>query len=64
MLRPVHLSNFLSLNQVCVMGEMRNAHRVNLLDDRLPIVEKPATIQVEELNEVGLGLRKRQIKRL
>ncbi|MFX1689831.1 hypothetical protein PWR05_35820 [Paraburkholderia sp. A2RI-6] len=44
------------------MGEMRNAHRVNLLDDRLPVVEKPATIQVEELNEVSVGWWKWQIK--
>ncbi|NLP60524.1 hypothetical protein [Paraburkholderia sacchari] len=37
---------------------------MNVLDDRLPIVEEPATGQVEELHKVCLGLGKGQVERV
>ncbi|WP_321952124.1 hypothetical protein [Paraburkholderia bannensis] len=35
---------------------------MHLLDSRLSVVEEPATIQIEQLHEVGLKLWKRHIQ--
>ncbi len=42
--------------------KMRNAEGMDLPHNRLPIVKKPTAVQVKQLHEVGLELRKWEVK--